>query len=139
LDIIEKALGIVDTLIIGIGTNPKKEGLFHPRSRKAFIENLVPQARVIIYEGLLTHTARDVGATLLIRGLRNTGDFSEEFAIAGAAAALEPSLSVVWLPASPHKLHISSSLVKEIAQFRGNVSSFVPPIVEESLRKAYPI
>ena len=91
--------------------------------------------RVVDFEGLTVTAAREHGAKLIIRGLRDTTDYNYEMQMVGMNAQMAPDLQTVFLPSSPPVRHISATLVRQIAQLGGDISKFVPPLVLEALKK----
>jgi pantetheine-phosphate adenylyltransferase len=141
IDIITRACLLVDRLVIGVAVNRDKGPLFGVEERVAMIEaecdSLAAQTGTEIlvhpFENLLIDCARDVGATVIIRGLRAVADFEYEFQMVGMNRALDASVETVFLMADARRQAIASRLVKEIARLGGNVSKFVTPQVEAAL------
>ena len=92
---------------------------------------------VTTYDNLTVDAAKDAGATIVIRGLRDAGDFDYEMQMAGMNQALAPEIETVFLASSPNSRHIAASLVRQIAAMGGDVSSFVPPVVAAALKKKF--
>lgn len=142
LDIIERATVLVDRLVIGVAINRDKGPLFTLEERVAMIEAecaaLAAKTGVEIvphpFENLLIDCARDVGAQIIIRGLRAVADFEYEFQMVGMNRALDASIETVFLMAEARHQAIASKLVKEIARLGGDVSRFVTPRVKEALK-----
>lgn len=140
LDIIQRALQVSDRLILAIAKNPKKGPLFNLKERTDMVQSLVadlPQVEVHSYAGLTVDFARQMGATILIRGLRAISDFEYELQMAQANRKLAPSIDTVFLMPSQEYFYLNSTLVRNIAADKGDVSSFVPPIVEKKLREKF--
>jgi pantetheine-phosphate adenylyltransferase len=143
IDIVRRAAHLVDKLVIAVGTHHDKHPLFTAEERvKLTLEVLTPVAKeaglelgVIAYSDLTVEAARKAGATVVIRGLRDAGDFDHEMQMAGMNQALAPDIETVFLAASPDSRHIAASLVRQIAAMGGDVSSFVPPVVAAALKK----
>ncbi|MGR3464167.1 pantetheine-phosphate adenylyltransferase [Limimaricola sp.] len=141
-DIIRRACTLVDRLVIGVAINRDKGPLFSLDERVAMIEaETAPIAaacgREIVvhpFENLLIDAAGDVGAQMIIRGLRAVADFEYEYQMVGMNRMLDKSIETVFLMAEARHQAIASKLVKEIARLGGDVSSFVPPGVEEALK-----
>ena len=141
MDIITRACRLVDRLVIGVAINRDKGPLFTLEERVAMIEAEVAplSARTGIeivahpFENLLIDCARDVGAQVIIRGLRAVADFEYEFQMVGMNRALDASVETVFLMAEARHQAIASKLVKEIARLGGDVSRFVPPAVNRAL------
>ena len=129
LDVVRRGLALFDTVIVALGTNSSKER-YRPlpemleRIEQLFIDE--PRVQVVTYQGLTADFARATGATVLLRGLRNCLDFEYETPIAQANAHLCPGLETVFLPPVPSLAGISSSIVRDIHRFGGDVSAFVP-------------
>jgi pantetheine-phosphate adenylyltransferase len=92
---------------------------------------------VTTYANLTVDAAKDAKATVVIRGLRDAGDFDYEMQMAGMNQALAPEIETVFLASSPESRHIAASLVRQIAAMGGDVSSFVPPVVATALKKKF--
>jgi pantetheine-phosphate adenylyltransferase len=138
-DIMGRAVKLVDRLVIGVAINAGKGPLFSLEERVAIAEEAVAPlcngAEIVVmpYEGLLMHFAREVGAGILVRGLRALGDFEYEFQMTAMNRQLDREIETVFLMADPHHQAIASKLVKEIAQLGGDVSRFVSPGVKDRL------
>ena len=145
VDIVRRAAHLVDKLVIAIGTHHDKHPLFTAEERvKLTTEVLTPVAKevglklaVTTYDNLTVDAAKDAGATVVIRGLRDAGDFDYEMQMAGMNQALAPEIETVFLASSPDSRHIAASLVRQIAAMGGGVSSFVPPVVAAALKKKF--
>ena len=146
LDIIRRSATLVDRLVIGIAINRDKGPLFPLEERVAMIEaecsGLARETGIEIvahpFENLLIDCARDVGAGIIIRGLRAVADFEYEFQMVGMNRALDSSVETVFLMADARRQAIASRLVKEIARLGGDVSKFVPEAVKAALDARYP-
>jgi pantetheine-phosphate adenylyltransferase len=145
VDIVRRAAHLVDKLVIAVGTHHDKHPLFTAEERvKLTSEVLTPVAEeiglklvVTTYGNLTVDAAKDAGATVVIRGLRDAGDFDYEMQMAGMNQALAPEIETVFLASSPEARHIAASLVRQIAAMRGDVSSFVPKVVTAALNKKF--
>jgi len=136
-DLIKRSLQFVDRIIVAVATNVSKQALFTLDERVAFIRAAVgDDARVDVrqFNGLLVDFAREVGASLIIRGLRAVADFEYEFQMALMNRHLAPGLETVFMVPSLDTTYISSSLVREVARFHGDVSGLVHPVIAEALR-----
>lgn len=141
IDIIRRASALVDRLVIGVAINGGKGPLFPLEERVAMLEAEVAHLAVetgieIVahpFENLLIDCAHDVGAGLIIRGLRAVADFEYEYQMVGMNRALDSSVETVFLMADLKHQAIASKLVKEIARLGGDVSKFVPPAVRDKL------
>ena len=143
MDIITRALNVVDTLIIGVALDTGKAPVFDLAMRGKLVKESIKElgkdasrVQVRTFSGLLVNFAEEQGATLLIRGLRAVSDFEYEFQMACMNSRLNPGIETVFLTASENTHFISSRFVKQIARLGGDISSFVPPKVETALRTA---
>jgi pantetheine-phosphate adenylyltransferase len=142
LDIIKRAVKLVDHLVIGVATNASKEPLFTLEERKAMLEREsapLAQGRATIevraFDMLLVKFAESVGAAMIIRGLRAVSDFEYEFQMVAMNQRLNTEIETVFLMADPRHQAIASRLVKEIALLGGDVSAFTTPSIAEALVK----
>ena len=145
LDVLERALRVFDRVEVTVGVNARKRTLFTTDERVALVrESVRPLADadrvgVSAFEGLLVDHARARGAVALVRGLRQVSDFDFEFRMALANRRLHPELQTVFLMPGEAHIFVASSIVREIHQWGGDVSSFVPAPVGAALaRKAPP-
>lgn len=144
-DIIQRAMALVDRLIIGVAINRDKGPLFDLETRVAMVQAECDQiaaktgGEILVhpFENLLIDCARDVGATVILRGLRAVADFEYEFQMVGMNRSLDSSIETVFLMADARRQAIASKLVKEIARLGGDVSKFVTPAVREALIEKY--
>ena len=142
-DIIKRASKIADTLIVAISESKSKKPMFSSGERvemaKHYFEkyDLANNVKVMKFDGLLVDFAREVGAKLLIRGIRAVSDFEYEFQMACMNSRLDETVETIFLPASEKNQFISSKLVKEIASLGGDISPFVIPEIEKKLIKYY--
>ena len=143
LDIIKRASGLCDKLVVAVAINHGKNPLFALDERVEMVENAVTPLRdsieveVLPFEGLLIHFVESVGASVIVRGLRAVSDFEYEFQMAGMNDRLNPDIETVFLMADPQYQTIASRLVKEIARLGGDVAQFVTPEVELRLKDKY--
>jgi pantetheine-phosphate adenylyltransferase len=141
-DIIQRALALVDELVIGIGVHHGKVPLFTAEERIAMVEAEARtlarkhggKVHVATFGGLVVDAAREHGAGIIIRGLRDGTDFDYEMQMAGMNGAMAPGIETVFLPASTETRHIAASLVRQIAAMGGDVSAFVSAAVARRLR-----
>jgi len=141
IDIIRRGAALVDRLVIGVAINRDKGPLFTLEERVEMIEaecgKLSQETGTEIvahpFENLLIHCARDVGATVIVRGLRAVADFEYEYQMVGMNRVLDSSVETVFLMAEAKHQAIASRLVKEIARLDGEVTRFVPPAVHARL------
>jgi pantetheine-phosphate adenylyltransferase len=142
LDVIEHAPALCDRLVIGVGSNPNKLGLFTVEERLDLIREAAspilkgaPCAlEVVSFSGLAIDAARKAGATMILRGLRDSTDFNYEMQMAGMNGTMAPELRTVFLPASSPVRPITATLVRQIAEMGGDASPFVPPNVVAALK-----
>lgn len=143
LDILKRGKNIVDELIIAIASASSKRPIFSIDERfdmvNLYLKNhqIEDNIQVHKFDGLLVDFAQNIGANVLIRGLRVVSDFEYEFQMACMNSRLSPQIETVFLPASEKNQFISSKLVKEIASLGGDISSFVIPEVAERVNKHY--
>lgn len=138
LDVVERAAGIFENVIVALGTHPTRRALFsHEERLELLTEVCLPyrNVRVTRFDGLLLEHAREVGARVIVRGLRVQTDFEYELQIAQANADLAPELDTVFLPTRVRNGFISGSLVREISKYGGDVSRYAPPVVCRALEK----
>ena len=139
LDIIGRACQLVDRLVIGVAINRDKGPMFDLAERVSMVEAECSRFRsdteIIVhpFENLLIDCARDVGATVIVRGLRAVADFEYEYQMVGMNRAMDDSIETVFLMAEAKYQSIASKLVKEIARLNGDVTKFVPPGVKAAL------
>ena len=142
LDIIKRAVKLVDHLVIGVATNPSKHPMFSLEERSAMLmREATPLAEgrasieVRAFGTLLVRFAEEVGAGVIIRGLRAVSDFEYEFQMVAMNQRLNPEIETVFLMADPRHQAIASRLVKEIALLGGDVAAFTTPAIAEALVK----
>lgn len=146
VDIIQRAATLVDRLVIGVAINRDKGPLFTLEQRVTMVEAECAEitrtcgVEIVVhpFENLLIDCARDVGAQVIIRGLRAVADFEYEFQMVGMNRALDASVETVFLMADARRQAIASKLVKEIARLGGDVSKFVTPAVRVALEDKFP-
>jgi pantetheine-phosphate adenylyltransferase len=144
-DIIQRAMALVDRLVIGVAINRDKGPLFTLEERVDMVQNecaaIIAKTggEIIVhpFENLLIDCARDVGASVIVRGLRAVADFEYEFQMVGMNRAMDASIETVFLMADARRQAIASKLVKEIARLGGDVTKFVPPPVQLALVARY--
>ena len=143
IDIIRRASTLVDRLVIGVAINRDKGPLFNLEERVALIEAecattaKASGVEIVVhpFENLLIHCAREVNASVIVRGLRAVSDFEYEFQMVGMNRALDDKIETVFLMADAKRQAIASKLVKEIARLGGDVSKFVPAPVDRALQE----
>jgi pantetheine-phosphate adenylyltransferase len=141
LDILERAATVFDQVIVGVLANPRKTPLLPVETRVGVIRDALQEAtaphdriEVASFDGLTVDFCRTRGATAIVRGLRAISDFETEMQLAHNNRVLAPDIDTVFFMTAVDNGYVSSSLVKEIASFGGDVSGMVPPAVAEALR-----
>lgn len=140
LDIIERAKGICDKLVVAIAINRAKKPLFSSEERIEIINNFYKDdsaVEVVSFDGLLIDFCREQKIEYIVRGVRNITDFEYEMAIASVNSKLAPKIETVFLMTRGEFSFISSNMVKEIATFRGDITSLVPRFVAEKIHAKY--
>ena len=140
LDIIKRSSKFVDKLIIAVSENNKKKTLFNISERTEMIKKVIQDEGLLNidvdnFNGLLMSYANKKKANIVIRGLRAISDFEYEFQMTGMNYKLNPKIETVFLMSSDKYQLISSKLIKEISSLKGDVSQFVPKLVENELKK----
>ncbi|HSS92938.1 MAG TPA: pantetheine-phosphate adenylyltransferase [Candidatus Dormibacteraeota bacterium] len=142
LDVVERALGIFDHLIVAVAANPDKRlPLFTVDERVRLITDALKghdRVEVASYTGLTVEYARSRGANTLVKGLRAYSDFDAELQQALMNRKLAPDIHTVFLMSSFAHIYVSSSILKDIASYGGNVSDLVPPAVSKALKEKFP-
>jgi pantetheine-phosphate adenylyltransferase len=136
LDVIRRGSQIFDRIVVGVGVNPEKATFLTPEERVDLVRRVVAPVRnveVRFYSGLTVHFVRQVGARVMLRGLRTTSDMEYEFSMSLANLALDPEIETVFLMAKDEYSHVSSTLIRQIAVLGGALDKFVPPEVKEAL------
>ena len=143
LDVIERASRAFDRLIVAVLRNPRKSALLPVEARVAAIREALDQAglpaprvEVEAFDGLTVAFCRERGAAFIVRGLRAISDFESEMQLAHNNRRLDPEIDSVFFMTAQEHGYVSSSMVKEIATFGGDVSSMIPPPAEAALRAA---
>jgi pantetheine-phosphate adenylyltransferase len=139
-DIMMRSLEFVDRLVVAVATNVAKQPLFSVQERVDLVRAATadrPEIEVRAFSGLLVDFARDIGASLLIRGLRAVSDFEYEYQMALMNRHLSSRLETVFMIPSLDTTYISASLVREVARFGGDVSELVHPEVARALREKF--
>ena len=140
IDIAKRAAKLFDELVIAVYDKPLKKFLFSPNERLEMVRQVFadcPNIRVTGYSGLTVHFCREIGAQVMVRGLRVFSDFEYEFRMALANHRLEPDIEVVALITSEEHTFLSSSTVREIASLGGNVTTMVPELVRIALNDKF--
>lgn len=139
-DLIRRSLALADEVIVAVAVNPLKQPLFTVAERLAMLQAAIgdePRVSYQSFDGLLAEFARRVGASIVVRGLRAVSDFEYEFQMALMNRQLHRSLETVFLVPALDLIYLSSSLVREVARFGGDVSALVHPVVAEALARRY--
>ena len=136
LDIIGRAAGLFDEVIVATGTNVSKSRLFSPEERLAMLTEAVapwPNVRVAGFEGLIVDFCRQIDAIAIVKGLRGATDYEYELPMAQMNSHLT-GVETVFLPGAVGNAFVSSSLIKEVAAFGGDISAFVPGFVADQIK-----
>ncbi len=137
IDIIERASGLFDELIVLVAANSAKSGLFAPEERAAMLREILgsrPGISVRLCDTLVADFAGKEGCAVLVRGVRNPSDYSYEYELSQLYRHLNAKLETIMIPADPKFIALSSTAIREFASYGGDVSSLVPPVVEAALR-----
>mgnify|MGYP001269370443 CR=1 FL=1 len=142
LDIIQRASKLFDQLIIAVTNNNNKNILFSANERMEMIDSVIKEekisnVKVTSFQGLLMDFVKKNNSNVVIRGLRAVSDFEYEFQMTGMNSKLDPKIETIFLMASDKYQLISSKLIKEISSLNGDISQFVPKVVEEKLKKKF--
>lgn len=140
MDIITRASGIVDELVIGVLNNRAKNPLFSLEERVSMIKEMtenMPNVTVASFDGLLVEFMNEIGATLIVRGLRAVTDFEYELQIAQANHVQDSKIETIFLTTDPKYSYLSSTIVKEFASYGGNIANFVPECFIDRIYKKY--
>jgi pantetheine-phosphate adenylyltransferase len=139
-DLIRRSLALADRLIVAVATNSTKQPLFPVAERLELLRQSIgeePRVTFETFDGLLAEFARARGATVIVRGLRAVSDFEYEFQMALMNRRLHPSLETVFLVPAVDLTYLSSSLVREVARYGGDLGELVHPSVAEALRRRF--
>lgn len=138
-DLVERASRLFDHIIVAIGTSRQKTVALSTEQRVELAREVlghVENVEVCAFDCLLTEFVKQRGANIILRGLRTVADFEYEFQLVGMNRVLEPSIETVFLAPAEHLAYISSTLVREIASYGGDISKFVHPAVAEAMSSA---
>lgn len=140
MSIVERSLRLFDRVVVAVAYNVAKTSNFTVEERKDLLKACVqdPRVEVDAFQGLLVDYARNRGAVAVIRGLRAVSDFEYEFQMAHMNRKLEHGVEAVFMMTDESNFYVSSRLVREVASFGGDVTSFVPTPVLEALHRKYP-
>jgi pantetheine-phosphate adenylyltransferase len=139
-DLIKRSLQFVDKLIVAVAVNVQKQSLFTVEEREALIAAAVendPRVEVRSFQGLLVEFALSLNVPVLIRGLRAVSDYEYEYQMALMNRHLAPNMETVFMVPSLDTTYISSSMVREVAKFGGDITNLVHPVVAKALREKY--
>jgi pantetheine-phosphate adenylyltransferase len=139
-DLVRRSLALADQVIVAIATNAAKQPLFTVDERLALLRDTVdsdPRVSIQSFDGLLAEFAKRVGASVIVRGLRAVSDFEYEFQMALMNRRLHPSLETVFLVPAVDLTYLSSSLVREVARYGGEVGGLVHPAVAAALARKF--
>lgn len=138
LDVIERASKYFENLDVVVSVNPQKHYMFSAEERLKMLSELVKDYKnvnVHICDELIVNYAKNVGAEVLVRGIRSAIDFSYEFELAQMNQNLNPEIETIFLPTKEQFAIVKSSSIKELAMFGGDISRMVPPLVEKALKE----
>ncbi|MBC7686951.1 MAG: pantetheine-phosphate adenylyltransferase [Aquabacterium sp.] len=141
IDIINRAIPLFDKLVIGIGRNANKVPMFSEEQRLAWLKEIYkdkPNVSVILYEGLTVNCCKMVGANFILRGIRYVNDFEYEKAIADMNRSIDGHIETVFLTCLPQYTSVASTLVRDVLKNGGDVSQFLPKVVNESILNSKP-
>lgn len=141
IHVLEQSLALCDRLVVGIGVHPGKTPMFSFDERAGMIGDVVKaefpdragDVSVVSFQGLVVEAAKDSGASVLVRGLRDGTDLDYEMQMAGMNRAMAPGITTIFAPAYPESRHITATLVRQIAKMGGDVTPFVPAVVRKAL------
>ena len=137
-DLVERASRLFDHIIVAVGVNRQKSTDLSAQIRVDLASEVLghlPNVEVCSFDTLLTEYVKERGANIILRGLRTVADFEYEFQLVGMNRVLEPSIETVFLAPAEHLSYISSTLVREIASYGGDISKFVHPVVAKAMMK----
>lgn len=139
-DLVRRAVGIFDEVVLAVAANASKQPMFSLDERvgmAAAVFSDLPNVHVTHFSGLLVDFVSQQDTTLVLRGLRAVSDFEYEFQLAGMNRSLKPDIETVFLTPAEQYMFISASMVREIARLGGDVSPFVPPMIAERLAVSF--
>ena len=138
IDIINRAMPLFDKLIVGIGRNVNKLPMFSEEQRLQWVKDIYkdqPKVAAVVYDGLTVNCCKMVGANFILRGIRYVNDFEYEKAIADMNRSLDGHIETVFLTCLPQFTSVASTLVRDVYKNGGNVSQFLPDIVNSTITK----
>lgn len=140
LDVIARASQLVDEVVVAVADSQKKGPLFTLEERVELVRQAtayLSNVRVEPFKGLLVDFAKELDATVVVKGLRAITDFEYEFQMTAMNYQLSPQLETLFIMSPPQYMYLSSSIVREISKMGGDIQQFVPPCVYEALKKKY--
>ena len=140
LDVIARASQLMDEVIVAVADSQKKGPLFTLEERVELVRQAtahLPNVRAAPFRGLLVDLAKELDATVVVKGLRAITDFEYEFQMTAMNYQLSPQLETLFIMSPPQYMYLSSSIVREISKMGGDIEQFVPPCVYEALKKKY--
>jgi len=141
LDVVTRALHLFDEVVLAIAADTTKKPLFSLEERKALAEasmgELAGRVQVVIFQGLLIDFVQKQGARAILRGLRAVSDFEFEFQMALMNRKLEDKIETIFLMPKDTYTYLSSTIIKEVGRLGGDISVFVPPVVEAAMRRKF--
>lgn len=141
VDLIERALTIFDKLVVAVAINPRKQSLFTADERVDLIRDACGEQdgrlKITSFEGLLVNHVHELGAHTLLRGMRALADFEYEFQFAHMNRRLAPDIDTLFMMTSEENFYVSSSLVKEVAVFGGDLTGLIPDCVAKALKERF--
>ena len=140
LDVIARASQLVDEVVVAVADSQKKGPLFTLEERVELVRQAtahLSNVRVEPFKGLLVDFAKELDATVVVKGLRAITDFEYEFQMTAMNYQLSPQLETLFIMSPPQYMHLSSSIVREISKMGGDIQQFVPPCVYEALKRKY--
>jgi pantetheine-phosphate adenylyltransferase len=138
IDIINRAIPLFDKVVIGIGRNANKVPMFSEELRLQWLKDIYinePKVDAVVYEGLTVKCCKEVGANFIIRGIRYVNDFEYEKAIADMNRSINGHIETIFLTCLPQFTSVASTLVRDVLKNGGDVSQFLPAVVNESIAK----
>lgn len=139
-DLVERAAGLFDKIIVAVAGSSQQKGNTLPTQQRVELAQQVlagiDNVEVVSFDNLLTQFVKECNSRIILRGLRTVADFEYEFQLVGMNRVLDPSIETVFLAPAEHLSYISSTLVREIASYGGDISKFVHPVVVEAMSKS---
>ncbi len=141
IDIVRRAIDLFDEVVVTVAINPSKKPLFSTEERVEMLKESLKEfdSKVIIdsFDGLIVQHAKQVGATAIVRGLRQISDFEFEFQMALMNRKLSGDITTIFLMPHERYTYLNSTVIRNVASLHGDVSNFVPPVVQEALKKKF--